>query len=500
MVTAEWQRLTGNARGSRALIFCVSLKHAKFMAQQFIAADLPIAFLSGESTEIERRQAPLALAAGEICGIVTVDLFNEGIDIPSVDTILFLRPTQSPIVFQQQLGRGLRLAEGKSSCLVLDFVGRHRADFRFDRLISAITGLTRREVLRGVEGGFASLPSGCHIHLEAQARDRIVNNLRSVAQQSWARLRTELQAFASFGGRKSVSLGDFLYEQDIDISEVYRDAKPSGWTSLCRAAAVLKTAEGSVEEAELSRALRLIVHVDDPDQIRLMKRVAEARASYSAVSGAEALRAQMLAHQIDSCTVQSYSAFVARLATFPAVCDELLQLSDVLESRSRVAGRELPGFSDVPMVLHARYERREVLTAIELLTADSRPSSREGVVSLPKRKMQILFVTLDKSDGFHDRIASRDYAVSTTRFHWQTQNSAGPDTTVGRRYLESHENGWKFLLFVREDPGHAFVACGPVRLTSPDDVTGDRPMNIVWTLEIPLPVHCYRAFSVLKGI
>jgi superfamily II DNA or RNA helicase/HKD family nuclease len=500
MIVGEWQRLTGNASGSRALIFCVSLNHAKYMAQQFAAAGLSVAMLSGESTEEERRNAPIALAEGKICAIVTVDLYNEGIDIPSVDTLLFLRPTQSPLVFQQQLGRGLRLADGKASCLVLDFVGRHRTDFRYDRLISAMTGLTRREVLQGVEEGFSKLPSGCHVHLERQARERILANLRNVAKQSWARLRTELQTYATVAGRNAVSLGSFLYEQEVDIKEVYRESSPSGWTSLRRAASLLPSEAGTAEEEQLSRALRLVAHVDDPVQLGLMRRVAERGASYEPSSQSEALRAQMLTHQIDSSTVQPYGSFIERLASYPAVLDELGQLASVLETRSRVAEREHPGFPDLPLTLHARYERREILTAVALQTAEKRPTFREGVLTLKEQKTQLLFVTLDKSEGFHDRIAYHDYAVSTTRFHWETQNSAGRDTAVGRRYVESRTNCWRFLLFVREDPQHAFLACGPVRIASDDDVSGDRPMSIVWTLDVPLPLHGYRAFSVLKGV
>ena len=111
----------------------------------------------------------------------------------------------------------------------------------------------------------------------------------------------------------------------------------------------------------------------------------------------------------------------------------------------------------------------------------------------------MLFVTLDKSEGYHDRIAYHDYAVSPTEFHWQTQNSAGPDTKAGKRYMESRTNGWRFQLFVRATPSAPYTACGPVSITSADDVTGDRPMNIRWTLEVPLPIAMFREFSVLRG-
>ncbi len=498
MVVSEWNRLSGNARTTRAIVFCVTVNHARFMTQQFAKANLPVSCLTGESSDEERRDAPQKLARGEICAIITVDLYNEGVDIPSVDTLLFLRPTQSALVFQQQLGRGLRLADNKSSCLVLDFVGRHRSDFRFDKLISSVTGLSRREVLKGVEEGFSMLPSGCHIHLEAQARERVLANLRSAAQQSWTRLRSELQSYAALTGRTSVRLGDFVHDQGIELSEIYRDARPSGWTPLRRAAGLLPQRDGSEDEALTSRALRHLLHVDDPAQIRLIRRVAEAGSRYLPSSSTDAVRAQMLTYQVEHTGLHSFEDFAHRMDAEPNVLRELHELADVLESRSRVIARPIIGFEDVPLALHARYQRREILTAIGVHTATSRPASREGVLRLPELKVEVLFVTLDKSDGFRDRVAYHDFAVSPTRFHWETQNSAGPTTAAGRRYLESATNGWTFQLFVRETPDHAFVACGGVCVAKPSDVSGERPMSIFWTLDTPLPLAVFGAFSVLK--
>jgi hypothetical protein len=447
---------------------------------------------------VERGEAPQRLARGEICAIVTVDLYNEGVDIPSADTLLFLRPTQSALVFQQQLGRGLRLHDGKTSCLVLDFVGRYRSDFRFDKLISSVTGLSRREVLKGLEEGFSTLPSGCHIHLEAQARDRVLANLRSAAQQTWGRLRNELQSYAAMTGRVSVRLADFLHDQDIELSEIYRDATPSGWTSLRRAAGLIPRDESTEPDALTSRSLRHLLHVDDPAQISVIRRVAENGSTYSPGTTTERLRAQMLTYQVEHAGNHSFDALSAKLELQPHVRAELSELADVLESRSRVAARPIPGFDHVPLVLHARYERREILTAIGLHTATARPASREGVLRLQERQVEVMFVTLDKSDGFRDQVAYHDYAVSPTRFHWETQNSAGPNTAAGRRYIESATNGWTFQLFVRETPKHAFVSCGGARVAKPTDVSGERPMSIFWTLDTPLPLAVFGAFSVLK--
>jgi len=498
MVTNEWKRLSGGIRSSRALIFCVSLNHARFMTEQFTKTGIPVVMISGDSTDEERQKAPMRLASGEICGIVTVDLYNEGIDIPAVDTLLFLRPTQSPLVFQQQLGRGLRLHEGKSSCLVLDFVGRHRADFRFDRLLSSITGLTRKEVERGVVDGFSTLPSGCHIHLEPQARSQILANLRSAAVQTWKTLRGELSAYASTRPDGGVVLGKFLKEYEVDLADIYRDSGRAGWTSLRRDTGVLAAVDEQLAEAALSRSFRLLLHADDPEQIALMQRVAESGGEYSPRDPRDAIRTQMLAYQLEARAVTSYETFLRQLTAMPAVANELSQLSGVLESKSRVVANGMPGFEMYPLLLHARYSRREILTAVGVHTASSRPASREGVVTLKEPKIQLLLVTLDKSDGFHDRIAYHDYAVSQARFHWQTQNGAGPSTPAGRRYIESPTNGWRYLLFVRETRDHAFLACGPVNLRSRDDVTGQQPMNITWTLSQPLTAHAFRAFSVIR--
>jgi hypothetical protein len=124
---------------------------------------------------------------------------------------------------------------------------------------------------------------------------------------------------------------------------------------------------------------------------------------------------------------------------------------------------------------------------------------RSGVLPLNSHSVELMFVTLDKSSGYHADIAYQDYAISPTRFHWQTQNAAGPDTPAGRRYIESATNGWTFQLFVRLTRADPYRVCGPVYVAHPDDIRGDRPMSIEWTLRVPLPARFFSDFSVLRG-
>lgn len=499
LVVNEWRRLVAEPRRSRALVFCVSVAHAEFMTEWLNRVGLPSACVVGATPPDERRRAPQRLTSGDLCALVTVDLYNEGVDLPLVDTLLLLRPTQSPVLFQQQLGRGLRLAPQKESCLVLDFVGQHRADFRFDRLLSGMTGLARRELLEAVEQGFGSLPPGCHIHLQRQTREQVLGSLRTITQQSWRRLRTELQSYAVLRGRSDIRLADFLRDQALQIDDVYRASTGntrSGWAALRREAGLLLCEPGP-EEEYFSRRAGDLLHLDDPARLALLRRLPLLLDPSSSTSHRERALLQMLAYQIDGRYEQvgDPAALLRRLAAHPPVVDELVELGTFLEAAGSLATTPLIGLDDTALVLHARYGIREILTAVGWLTAERRAPFQAGVLALQQRKVELLFVTLDKSEGYHERISYRDYAISAGRFHWQSQNSAGPDTPAGLRYLQSATNGWRFQLFVRVRKNEPYWACGLVSL---EEASGNRPMSITWKLQSPLPARLFREFSVLR--
>lgn len=496
LVVDEWRRLAGDPARGRALVFCVSVAHAQFMTVQLERAGIKALCVVGETSHDERRQAPERLARGEVAALVTCDLYNEGVDLPMVDTLLLLRPTQSPVLFQQQIGRGLRLSPGKESCLILDFVGRHREDFRFDRLLSTLTGLPRGQLIEAVDKGFGSLPPGCHIHLQRQAREQVLRSLRKLVQQNWRRLQTELQAYAALRGRSAVRLATFLREQAIGLDELYRSQGRSGWTNLKRDAGLLATPPGA-EDGYFGRRFGDLLHVDDPARTDLLLKVAEPGASYAPQGERERQLLQMFAYQVDGQTRQTGSGedFLQRLRAHPELLAELGEIGEVLQSTSSLRQRAVPGLEDVPLCLHAAYGVREILTAVGWLTAARRTPFQAGVLALHERKVELLFVTLDKREGYHEKIAYHDYAISAERFHWQSQNAAGPETPAGRRYLESPGNGWRFQLFVRTAKGQPYRACGPVTL---EQAEGSKPMSIHWRLEVPLPGPLFRAFSILR--
>lgn len=497
LVLNEWRRLAGDPARGRALVFCVSVAHAEYMTERLNQAGIKARCVVGNTPQDERRQAPERLARGEVSALVTCDLYNEGVDLPLVDTLLLLRPTQSPVLFQQQIGRGLRLAKGKESCLVLDFVGRHREEFRFDRLLSTITGLSRGQLIEAVEKGFGALPPGCHIHLQRQAREQVLNSLRRLVQQNWRRLRTELQTYAALRGRNNIRLASFLREQAIELEDIYRGSGRSGWTNLKRDAGLLMSPPGS-EDDYYGRRFGDLLHIDDPARLDLLLKVGEPSAPYWPARAEEPRLLQMLAYQVDAQHNQRGTGedFLRRLSAHPEHRAELAELAEVLEARSTLLLQSIPGLEDVPLCLHGAYGIREILTAVGWLSAERRTPFQAGVLALQDRKVELLFVTLDKLEGYHERIAYHDYAISTDRFHWQSQNSAGPETMAGRRYLESPANGWGFQLFVRRTKGDPYRACGPVTL---EHWEGEKPISITWRLSVPLPIRLFAEYSILRG-
>jgi hypothetical protein len=147
-VLDEWRDLGGVTR--RTLGFCCTIAHAEFMAEYFRAHDVPAVAVHSGAASAPRAESLERLATGHVPIIFTVDLFNEGVDVPAVDVVLMLRPTESPVVFFQQLGRGLRRSDGKERLDVVDLVGNHRSFLLKARLLANLTGrvnLTDREAV-----------------------------------------------------------------------------------------------------------------------------------------------------------------------------------------------------------------------------------------------------------------------------------------------------------------------------------------------------------------
>ena len=477
----------------RALGFCVSVAHAEYMTRVFKDAGIPARTVTGTTPPDERAAALRALRDAEVNVLFTVDVFNEGLDVPDVDTVLFLRPTESSTIFMQQLGRGLRRTKTKAVLTVLDFVGYHRKEFRFDQKLRALTGHTRRGLEREVERGFPFLPSGCQIVMDRQAQVIVLDNIRSQIANRWKQMVAELRSYGDH------DLGAFLEESGIELSDILRRGSHS-WTRLRRDAG-LPTREGSAMEERLLKRIRAFAHVDDRDRATTYARLLhDDHRDYSELTPLERRFAQMLFFSLwpDGGGHTSYEEGLVALRREAATRDELRGVVDLSFDAARHHAMPLSGaLAEVPLRVHARYQREEVLAALGYASLQRKPNSfREGVLYVPEVNADAFFITLKKSEAdFSPTTMYQDYPISPTLFHWESQSTTAVHSPTGQRYITGTST---VLLFVREQQKDEFgtapyLFLGPATYVSHQ---GERPIAITWQLDHEMPTDFFTSATV----
>ena len=236
------------------------------MARAFTERGLPSAALWGETDSAERDSALRQLEQGDLRCVFSVDVLGEGVDVPSVDTVLLLRPTQSATVLTQQIGRGLREHQNKATLTVVDLIGQQHRRFRFDTKLRALLDPRNGRLTEQVEQDFPYLPAGCEIKLDRISRDVILHSLRTAAGSgTWSVLVDDLRRLGV------ASLKTFLEETERGLGDLYR-GRDRTWTRLRRDAG-LSVATGNRYETALLRAVHRLLHVDDVDRVQTYRRL-----------------------------------------------------------------------------------------------------------------------------------------------------------------------------------------------------------------------------------
>jgi superfamily II DNA or RNA helicase len=488
------QRVIADPSQMRALGFCVSVEHANYMARKFSAAGLASVALSGQTPETERAAALRQLEVGELRAVFSVDVLGEGVDVPSVDTVLLLRPTDSATVFTQQMGRGLRRADGKPYLTVIDLIGQQHRQFRFDRRLVALVDRRRGSLERQIEDGFPFLPSGCHVELDRQSEEIVLDNLRDAARLTqWRTLVDDLRQLPE------ATLEEFLAETNRAPVDVYRRQDYS-WTRLQREAGrPLPAARATEEERQLLRALRRMLHIDDPERVRVYSELLTSTTPPQSADLDERTRRMLLMLHYDIWgTHRTFPDIDASLLTFwrhEIVREELHALLGVLDARSATLTRPSSIAPEIPLDVHANYTRDEILGAYDQGSPAQPPQFREGVRHVESASTDLLLVTLKKAErDYSPTTLYRDYAISPSLFHWESQSTHSVGSPTIRRYREHVDRGHTIMLFVRERRtletgiGSPYVCLGPAQYVSS---SGSRPVSFTWELETPMPEELF---------
>jgi superfamily II DNA or RNA helicase len=494
LIIAKVKETLLDVRRARGLGFCVTVRHAEYMASVFNEAAIPAIALSAQSPREERQSAQRKLITREVNFIFVVDLYNEGVDIPEIDTILLLRPTESLTVFLQQLGRGLRLHPDKECLTVLDFIGQAHQNFNFELRFRSLLGQTARRIEDEIEDDFPHLPAGCVISLERYATKYILDNIKNATTHNRRRLVQRIRSFTTETGL-TLSLSNFIDYHRLSLDDIYRR---SSWSRLLVDAG-LRSPFNEPDETRLAKGLRRIAHIDAHRQLRVLVDYFSSGTGmgFSEPTEEESQRFLTMLHLSlwgDSIP-DSLVAGTERLNENPTLLAELRELLALKIAMLDEVPLEptLPFLC--PLQLHAHYTRDEILGALGISTLQHQQESREGKLHAPSLSADLFFVTLNKTESdYSPTTMYEDYAISENLFHWQSQSTTSAESPTGQRYIHHAERFHSILLFVREDRQRdaftmPYTFLGPVDYVSHE---GSRPISIIWRLRHKLPAKLIR--------
>jgi len=471
----------------KALGFCVSVEHAIFMAEKFNKAKITAVSITGDVDSEVRKQAIRDLRNGEIKIIFAVDIFNEGVDIPDVNTLLMLRPTESATVFIQQLGRGLRKSDNKSHLTVLDFVGNQNKQFRFDEKYGKFFGLGKRKLTDAVEQDFPYLPSGCHFELDRVSKDQVLNNLRSVLSVNRKHLISEIRN-AGKGTLKS-----FIDSSGISMEDLYRNGN---CLTLLGKEAFQEDYSPKKIDTDIAKSLGRNLHIDDPQRISGYKEILT-----NSTLPLDSPYLSMFGYAIFSTAVKP-ETMVERLTEVreSIIKDELVQYLDLLEER-RFRSTPFDEELGIPLAIHGRYSKGEIIGGF----GEKYTGAEYGITFSKEKMADIAFVTLNKSElHFSTSTMYADTAISDYIFQWESQSGTAENSETGKRYINHVNNGSTFHLFVRDFKNEPeilsvtmpYMYFGPATYMSHE---GSKPMRIRFKLAHPIPADVLSKSKVIAS-
>ena len=478
----------------RALGYCVTVEHARFMTEQFREHGFAAAYLTGDHDQAQREATLAKLEAGDLQVVFSVEVLGEGVDVPNVDTVLLLRPTQSAVLFAQQVGRGLRLAPGKDRCMILDFIGQHRAEYRYDERLRTLLDLTNGSVREQAEGSFPFLPAGCAINLERVARERVLAALKAVtAKPGLVSMRKDLEKL------QPATLEEFLVRSNRSVEQFYAaDRRRASWTRLQRLAQAPNfpmehaMEDLRVAEEKLLRRIGYLQHVADPLRVNTwfdwLTSDSMPNTDHFDVTGHR--MAMQLMHALGM-TPRTVTDGLRQLWQHTAVRSEIAELLSLSAATLDAAPVPMLGLADIPLMAHARYTRAEVFAALGVSSFEKPKEHREGVFFDSTQTIQLMFVTLHKDESrFSSSTQYKDHALTPALFHWESPNNWRQDGAAMQRCIGAGPGASTHrLLFVRErtaGPTEGQFRCfGQVDLHG--ELHAERPVALTWKLRQPLP-------------
>ncbi len=505
--------------------FCANKEHARYMAEEYNKRGLPSVHLDG-SHSIETRAAyieQLEDPNAELEFIFTVDIFNEGVDIPSINMVLMLRPTNSPIVFIQQLGRGLRKHEEKEFLTVLDFIGNHNKAYLVAIALNGRRYYDKESLKVAVKTEFANIPGSTHIQMDKVSQERILAQIDQENFHSMKYLKEEYKAFKqtkqgeipyymmdylTFDGApdptkfvaKEKSYLRFVAKTEKDdylkillADEVFEDSLKSlsGMLPLKRVYEFvimrhLLNNESISREKAKSEIEKVIEYADHDSVLHAMEYLNQDYFDYVQQKNKPKL-------------VEYGEGELKRTQIFEGLLQEDVKkdfLKDVIEYGVHRYERDYKQkYYGVP---HFKlYEQYQMVDAALLSNYRKTHSAFRGSGLLTNGNDYFLFVDLHKEADIKESLNYNDKFLDQEYFQWETPNSTAQDSDRGKNIIYNEQRGINLHLFVRkyskiDNKTEPFIYIGKGNTV---EYQGERPIEVKLQLENKIPAYLYTEFT-----
>ena len=482
--------------GVRAVGFCAGTKHAHYMAQHFNRAGISAAVILGSTSKEKRAQRFSDFQSGEISFLFTVDVLSEGIDVPQINMVLFLRPTQSLTVFLQQLGRGLRHAPGKDCLTVLDFVGQTHRKYRLDTKFAALLSRQRQRIDREVESDFPNLPPGCSILLERVARDHILKKIKD-AQNTLQYFIPEVIHTWDSHSSQPLTFGNFIEETGLSAIDVLKKKTWTHWKRIAQNRSV--PADPDLNQGQ--KALVRLATRSDPEFLSAVEDLASPQKRLKAEkqygrSMCIALHYILWGQKGEKAGVSTIQESFEKWSGNPSVAKDAAEIAQWRKKIQPYPLHEIKLPFPCFLKLHAAYDIREINAALGQNSLETPGQTGVGVLHNSEVKVYAHLITFRKvAQDFSPTTLYKDYPISRSQLHWESQSTATQSTPTGQNYIHFKDSGYTILFFARlEKQIHGaaapFVYLGPAsNLLSYE---GNRPIRMIWQLAYPMPAALFK--------
>ena len=461
----------------KGLVFCSRNDEARALSDEFNKKGYQTVALSGANTQEEREHAieELETDDGGLDYIFTVDIFNEGVDIPEVNQIIMLRPTQSAIVFVQQLGRGLRKSEGKEYVVVLDFIGNYNNNFLIPIALSGDRTYNKDTIRKYVREGSRVIPGCSTIHFDEITKKRIFESIDKMTTTK--KMLTDKYNQVKFMLGRIPAILDFYKLGEIDPMLFINYAKTfDNFVRMVDKDYKIKFTE--TEEQILAFVSALIIDGKRPHELIMLemimddmvinettfskelKRIGETyrQADFNSakrmismdfVAGSDSKKFGDI-HLISSMP-QNDKTLSRSLNFYDKLCniDFKRELKNLIEY-GKLRYKDLYSrHDDNNMVLYQKYSRKDVC---RLMNWDKDESSTMYGYRI-KHNTCPIFVTYEKKDDISDSTKYEDAFINNQTFSWMTRNGVSLTSRESVDIINYKETGLKICLFIKKSDG-----------------------------------------------